>query len=306
MGFSYIIYKLLNKLTLFGFCLTSRNYGPLLVCAKNIRNKNLIFDFSDETTHLGDRLFCFPLFSALLEENIPFCIKDPSLITQNLYHAICNKRLKNFAGSKDPIFVLPSSSLLANARKWNKLILIDFHREAHGSITDSIIASFGKLLDTDLKKENSEESFGRYTRAPEKPISQKFVLFNNYIWSGKFRKLLLNEQKLHDKCRNLRNLGFSVVHVGSAHERTIDRKLYEFVDLDLRGKLALPELVRLMASDTNFGAVTYDNFLMHLAGIFNKPAYVLFRGRLSRRKREHHFASINPTFFRNKSLIKYL
>jgi len=74
----------------------------------------------------------------------------------------------------------------------------------------------------------------------------------------------------------------------------------------LRGTLSIVELVDLISSKRIVGAVTYDNFIMHLVGIFDKKAFVLFRGRFLRKNVDLHLNFVNSVFFRSNNKISYL
>ena len=76
-----------------------------------------------------------------------------------------------------------------------------------------------------------------------------------------------------------------------------DKRSYDFIDIDLRRYLKFR--VGVFSECRNGGwAVTYDNFIMHLIGIFNKRAFVLFRvGGFLKRNSELHYNFINPVFF---------
>tara|TARA_B110000879_G_scaffold212100_1_gene306952 strand:+ start:2108 stop:2647 length:540 start_codon:yes stop_codon:yes gene_type:complete len=137
-------------------------------------------------------------------------------------------------------------------------------------------------------------------------IDNKYYIFSNYIDSGWFRKYFVNVNALEKKAVYLKNQGYKILHVGSEKDLNKDNKKYKFIDQDLRGKLSISELIQLVAKKNIIGAVTYDNFIMHLCGIYDKKTFVLFRGRFSKKNATKHIKYINPLFFNDDNDIKYL
>ena len=109
-----------------------------------------------------------------------------------------------------------------------------------------------------------------------------WVVFNNYIASGLFRKFFVEEELLYSKCVQLRKEGHKIIHLGSESDKRSDLREYPFVDYDLRGKLSLKQLLNLVVHPSVASTVTYDNFFMHLFGMLGKDAHVLFRGRFTK------------------------
>lgn len=278
-----------------------------IVC---IDSGSFCFDFSDATTHLGDRLFFIPLMKALAEKGYDLRISQHDTVTEVLLRKIIGVSpvgMTDLNASDCIIFPAPSFSNLN--RKYKKGVLVDFTDTACSQkVTMQLIDSVNQFFDLNLKhtglkkicvNDNSRSSFGL-------SIDQEYWLFSNYIDSGRFRKLFLNENKLVKKAEYIKSKGFNIIHVGSKADADKDGRKYEFVDIDLRGKTSISEMIDLVQLPSVVGAITYDNFLMHLMGIYGKVAYVLFRGRFSRKNREHHMLHVNNTFFDQRDKLIYL
>ena len=302
----YLSYKIANALLLRYWRFRHFHIGCLIYPKGQNNERHLSFDFSHHTTHLGDRLFFFPLFNTLIENGISFSVKDPSGTSQELYLAIYGSQLNDIQPGGEDVLVLPHSSLLSMAFRSRPMIVVDFYHSSNIGIADSIQQSFQEHIY--LNNTVDKDPFCVNAKQGSKSIqeSEKIVIFNNYLGSGKFRKLFLNERKLYRKCVEYKNLGYTIVHLGGRDDYEPDDKLYTFVNIDLRGDLSLTELIQFFSSDQLAGIVSYDNFYMHLAGIFNKPAHILFRGRLLKKNVDHHFRVINPALFTDKTKLSYL
>jgi len=140
----------------------------------------------------------------------------------------------------------------------------------------------------------------------ESDFEAQFVVFNNYVNSGFFRLFFIKNIVLEERCEYLKKQGFKVIHVGSPADKSSDSRRYDFVDIDLRGQLPMNDLLDLLSSHNVHEIVTYDNFIMHMAHIFNKSTSVLFRGRFLSKNRLLHINYINNTFLCRKNRINYL
>lgn len=263
--------------------------------------KCICFDFDDPTTHLGDRLFFFPLIAQLNKMGFSLSISSADKITGPIFSELYGAN--PFVSVDDQVVdlaVIAKPSFMNKRTLYKSLLVVDFiDSEITAPITASLVKNFSEL-------------FNLHISAPDVPLSkaassslqpivlasdQSYYLFSNYINSGIFRKWFLDENKLQLKCLEKKNQGHKIIHVGSDQDKLNDKKSYSFVDLDLRGKLSLVQLISLLASPQVMGSITYDNFLMHLTGLFKKKAFVLFRGRFTKSVRTHHYKHVNNTCF---------
>lgn len=303
----YFFYKIYNNLNV---SLMSKKSYPLLrfYGGSHAQSNSFYFDLTDKTTHLGDRLFFCPLIKMLIENNCSVKIPLSDKLSFTLLSTIfkCSPIFQECPSEED-IIVIPKPSYLNLKNKYKKMVLIDFlDTTCRMKIANQLLCSFKQKFQLEYKY-SPPPFLG--TIKPQKiklDKDQKYYFFNNYLLSGKFRKYFVNQNKLSKKCIELKELGYKIIHIGSMSDKKNDHCVYPFVDQDLRGKLLIEDLSNLVRCEQIHGIVTYDNFLMHLIGVFDKKAYVLFRGRFLSKARRHHFKYVNNTFFEDESKLIYL
>lgn len=307
---SYIWYKLKNRKAVKA---ETKKIAPLLRSRDgDFTNfcKNIFFDFSDRTTHLGDRLFFIPLVNELIASGFSVTISSKDDVTSALTESISDLSLRRCeTPSEHDVVIYPAPSCLNFRKNYPEAILVDFTDTSVASkISDQLISSVSELFRLDLRK-NFFRPFEKPKIATEfipRDNSIEYYLFSNYIDSGRFRKFFIDENKLLAKADEIAKQGYKIIHVGSKQDKANDKKCYPFVDVDLRGQTSITDLIQMIQSENIIGAITYDNFLMHLVGMYGKTAYVLFRGRFTRKNREHHMLYVNNTFFDQKDKLIYL
>lgn len=307
--FPYLTYKLLNEAA---YRLAGKSAtAPMLAVIGAFPNNlsRIQFDFSHSTTHLGDRLFFLPLMLQLLADGYQVSLDSDDLTTNKILTSLYDlASLPAASKSAVDLVVIAKPAFLAKGRSCPNLLIVDFmDTRIDTDIAGTLTSSFYQLLR--CTPSNLSKRVPRLVASDALNIladGQKYFLFSNYINSGLFRKWFVNEEKLLQQCKDLQAEGFQIIHVGSAEDKAADSRSYPFVGLDLRGGLTLPQLIALVASPQVEGAVTYDNFLMHLMGLYEKRAFVLFRGRFSKKNQEHHFRSVNGAFFKKDGQLTYL
>lgn len=75
--------------------------------------------------------------------------------------------------------------------------------------------------------------------------------------------------------------------------------------MDLRGKLSINELVKIIGSNSCVAIFTFDNLIMHIGNIFEKKCFIKFRGKSSLIIEEFHYKFVNNSY-REKDNIIYL
>ncbi len=306
----YLIYKIRNEID---FLLTKKIVQkPMLSLVGELPNslRHIRFDFDDPTTHLGDRLFFFPLISQLHELGFSLSMSDADKVTEPIFYELygVNPFCSHDNQSVD-LVVIAKPSFINKLGIHKSLLVVDFiDPKITEPITGALLQNFGDLFNINLA--HRAFSFNGDRDGVLSPTlldsDQEYYLFSNYINSGIFRKWFLDESSLYKKCLEIKNQDFKIIHVGSENDRLSDNKSYSFVDLDLRGKLSLTQLIALISSPAVKGSITYDNFLMHLTGLFNKKAFVLFRGRFTKSVRAHHYEYVNNACFSAKNEPHYL
>lgn len=267
-------------------------------------------DLSDPTTHFGDRLFFFPLIAMLHQNGFRLILNPEDLVTREIFFTLygfdpfCEKNSDSI-----DLVVIPKPSFLRKRESNTPILTVNFaDKQINRVITQSLIQNFNNLFE--LTDQNIKNTI-KYKISNEYldgilETNQKYYLFNNYIQSGRFRKWFLSEGKLKSKCAQLKSQGYQIIHVGSKQDLLEDHYHYSFVDHDLRGRLSLSDFLLLCNSFNVLGAVTYDNFLMHIMGILNKKAFILFRGRFSTSNKYLHLRYVNNTFFSFENQPTYL
>lgn len=134
-----------------------------------------------------------------------------------------------------------------------------------------------------------------------------FVLFNNYISSGRFRVGEKKRRQLREFTKQFKQRSrCKIIHVGSSDDLMQDDQVYDFVDIDLRGKTSISDLFCLAQLPSISATISFDGFSMHLMALNSKPAYVLFRGRWTTKARHYILNYINPPFITKKKQITYI
>lgn len=302
----YITYKIYNNTLL---RLHTKRIAPMVrVCGSKEIGRKIYFQLNHPTTHLGDRLFVFQLIKSLLEYGFEVYVSDDE-VTRNLLRVFDGFDRVQFhqKPADDEFFVIAIAPSFSHYFKMHKnCLILDFTDTSAESrlskcVNDSLNMHFGLCLQ--ISQLHLRRSVEKHCLIDN---DMRYYVFNNYIYSGTIRKYFINNKVLSLQCEILRKLGYKIIHIGGATDKYNDKNIYDFVDLDLRGRLTFDQTIRLLDCDNVVGAVTYDNFIMHMMGILNKPSYVKFRGRLLGKNAIHHFNNINNNFYRDGTKITYI
>jgi len=138
----------------------------------------------------------------------------------------------------------------------------------------------------------------------------QYVLFNNYLDSGKFRIIKKHYIKLENYVKNLslkKNL--KIIHTGSMSDKKNDRKAYDYIDIDLRGRTSVEDIFFISQLSNVKYYVGFDAFIMHIFFSLEKKCYVLFRGRFTKKSEMFIKNYVNPSFHYEKdkcNIIEYI
>ena len=296
--FSHILYKMINNLvfSILNLCrVLGLNAGSV--------NKSIFLDINHSTTHLGDRLFLWDLI--FFENSIgrPIYVAQDDAISRELFCALglhvlpCKTPFKDVhMVSLKPKFL---NDLLNEPRQTLFKTYLDYY---------TFDQPLSKAILARLRGYEKDRSFecARPKRKLISHSSSKVVLFNNYLDSGIFRKKFVDHTKLADRADELARAGFEIWHVGSSSDKLNDKSVYNFVSKDLRGTTSISDIVKLFSSGLIVRVVSFDNFYLHLAELYELPSDILFRGRFTSKARRVHFASVNVGLERTKNRISYL
>lgn len=301
----YIFYKIINNF-LFRKLIRIR---PLIFYkrAPLFLEKKFRIDLLHSTTHLGDKLFFLKLIRLLSLLKIEVELIDDGFI-EKMYLQMYGESFNAVTVGSEAITIIPKPSYLNKFKKYKRLYVVDFTDiTVKKVIADQLVDSFCEIFHF---KNEVNLQFRPLVKKNYDDINLKhgrYVIFNNYIDSGYFRKYFVNEKKLFLKCEYLKKNDFKIIHVGSRRDKLSDSRSYPFVDIDLRGKISIQGLAELISLEQVKEVVTFDNFVMHLALLYKKNVSVLFRGRFTKTQREHHYRYVNCTFSdRLKKLICYM
>ncbi len=103
------------------------------------------------------------------------------------------------------------------------------------------------------------------------------VALNNYIDSGQHRLTPARRDHLIETMRREKGAR-KAIHLGSAGDKAGDERDYGgLIDLDLRGRTTLLELIAILSLKTVQAVYCHDTFVLHLANLYDIPARVSFR-----------------------------
>ena len=262
--------------------------------------------------HLGDHFFIEPLVRLMRDNYLE--VEIIPLPQMNFYF----ERLgfvvpKQFDPSRYDLIIsrIEFYPLLEKISK-TLLILDTTDNRIDQPICDYFLEHVATLLQLNPKI-TSAKPFTPNFESPSSLIdpSKKYLIFNNYLASSRFLITKSDLNLLAQTARQVAHEGnMQIIHTGTTQEKLHDPEVYDFVDVDLRGKLSVEELFSLYASDNILHNVSFDAFGMHLFLLYNKPSHILFRGRLLKRNQEYVLHYLNPPFFLSEKerdrLITYI
>jgi len=133
-----------------------------------------------------------------------------------------------------------------------------------------------------LAKYENDPALDVFLKNPDK----KFLLFNNYVFSN-FKGIdKEREENLEKIAREKKKEGYLIVHIGSEKDKAMDRKFYDFVGYDLRGKTTPLSLFKILSLKNVKGVISFDTFVIHVASILKKDLYVVIKKRSSYKEEE--------------------
>jgi hypothetical protein len=298
----YYLYKILNKiLSRFVYIKYGKKIekGVFEILPKNFKFQNkIVLSFWDKNLiHLGDQLFNVPLVKNLLNRyEFYVCGKSPlNSYFEYLGVKVFDYRYFNIKGAiligKDDM----AYSFWEKFGKENLYIGINYAvLQYEEKITVSllrillnVLKRFDENIDVDKELNRADFLFPIFENKnldeEERKIleniskeDKKFLVFNNYVASDYIsaRKRINFLEKI---AKEKKEEGYSIIHIGSKKDKINDKKIYNFVDYDLRGKLVPLALFNLFNLNNVYGIISFDTFPMHLASIFKKDLYVVVR-----------------------------
>lgn len=303
----YILNKIIRYLKTYFFTrkkFVDKNLLLINATEQNPKNiKTVLFYFPDiDYMHLGDHLFFEPL-ARLLKENELRVTVSPAEPMKFYFESLGFDIQTDSSGNFDLIISKPE-------------FINDLSRKKNILIIDTAYAGINKPLieDLSLKLKNF---LGLKKGACPKPQylpldgfkedileklslerNKKYIIFNNYLYSGNYRVFRNKFQRLEMFIQNFlkTHSDYEVVQTGSRKDKDNDRQDYSFVHIDLRGKTSVEDLFRLCAHPSARVYIGFDGFIMHLFFLQHKKAFVMSRGRWSSKARHFLENYIDPPF----------
>jgi ADP-heptose:LPS heptosyltransferase len=299
----YLIRRIIIIFSIF-FYKRNRIYSNIFykkIHTKKIRD--VIFYFDDPVMmHLGDQLFYEPI-CRLFRENAFFVSIAATDSMRNYFKSIGYNVVDKIDFSKYDL-IITSTRFLYTLRKVKNNIL--FIRTEYPSIDKPLINDLITKLSLFFSFKVNVDSKPNYYNLKDlnrKNLYQiehdkKYIIFSNYLVSGSFRVLPIKFEKLENfaRCFIKSNPDFNIIHLGTKNEMLRDKKNYSFVNIDLRGKTNVEDLYLLASLPNVYYYIGFDSFLMHLFFLQNKKAFVMSRGRWSKKSRYFLENYIDPPF----------
>lgn len=318
LKFDYIIKKIKKKLEikkLKKYVFEDNLYVQNIPENKQQIKKILLYFPDYEWMHLGDHLFFEPLANALQKYGYELYIEpikamefyflelgyNLSKLEDNTYDLIIS-RIEFYSTLKKsnfPILYIDTANIKIEQplcfdmiEKTNKLL----NMETREIIDKPRLRDISNVLSDELIAINNS--------------NDKYIVFNNYIDSGSFRVFDRHFKKIREFTQILkRQTGYKVIHTGSKNDKDKDKEVYEFVDIDLRGKSSIKDLFDLVQLNNIVLNVAFDAFQMHLFMMADKKSYILFRGRFSQKASNVLINNVNPPFVYKgdkKCIVEYI
>jgi len=313
IDFSYNLKKIWNKLDLLTL-LNNRMFDNLYVFNRNRREiKSVLLYFPNyEMMHLGDHLFFEPLARFLKLRGYDVTIAPIS--SMEFYFRDLGFKISDPSGSDEVDLIISKVEFFRSLEKLeSQFILFDTaSAKILAPLCNDLIDKVSRFLGLEVKSYDPIPSYVQVLKGVNLTVldgNDQYIIFNNYIDSGSIRSGLGHQEIITNFVIELkRTTGFKVIHTGSLNDLNRDRKIYGFVDIDLRGKTSVGDLFALCASSRVIYNVSFDGFQMHLFFIRNKKSFILFRGRFLKRNEIYIKSYVNPPFRHSdsRSLIEYI
>lgn len=275
----------------------------------------IVLYFPDyEFMKYGDHLFFEPLARFFKLKN--FKVKVMPVKQMEFYFIKNGYQIGNQNDIKIADLLITRTEFYKNVKRLinqNVLFINTSSTKIHQFLCEDIVIKVANFFSID--SDNFQTKPSGLKNCPENiklDSSYNYVIFNNYIDSGFFRLIKRDYKKILDFAENFaKTNNLKVIHTGTQKDKNNDKKTYDFVDIDLRGKTDLADLFYLASHGNVKYNISFDALLMHIFFIYGKKSYVVFRGRFSRSARKYFVKNyVNPPFdpepHKKNDLIEYI
>jgi len=313
VNFFYNLKKIFNKLEVFKLRRHAIDSNLFLLNKKCNQVKSILLYFPDyEMMHFGDHLFFEPLARHLRSNGYKLIISP--INAMEFYFQDLGYRIGSDSSLENIDLIITKVEFIGALKKIESQIL--FIDTASSKIKlplcNDMIEKVSEFLGVQYVDYNPVPSYSYVVNEGNLSFlgeNNNYIIFNNYIDSGSIRSGSTHQNSIIDFVKNLKDrTGFKVVHTGSNNDKNCDSRVYDFVDIDIRGKTSIKDLFTLCSLNNVIYNVSFDGFQMHLFFIQNKKSFVLFRGRLIKKNEEYIKKYVNPPFLHDnpRSLIEYI
>jgi hypothetical protein len=314
LNFVYNLNKIINELQAQKLAKFSFEDNLFVLNKKQTKIKSILLYLDDEQMmHLGDHLFFEPLAKHLKLSGFELFI-HPTKIMEFYFNDLGYEiDFENKLSKYD--LIITCSRLYRKIKELkNQILLIDTtSTKIKSPICDDMVHKVSRFLGLEKSLENCIPTFLNSSVNNKKfsflKKNEKYIIFNNYIDSGKIRHGSTYQKLLINFIKNLKlNTGFKVIHTGSSQDKVDDYTKYDFVDYDIRGISSIKDIFGICAQKNVIYNVSFDAFQMHLFFILNKKSFILFRGRIFKKNEDFVKKFVNPPFIKPRSdlLIEYI
>ncbi len=276
-------------------------------------NKVVLYFPDYEFMHYGDHLFFEPLAKFFKLKN--FNIKVVPVKQMEFYFIKNGYQIGNQNDVKKADLLITRTEFYKDVKRLtnqNVLFINTSSTKIHQFLCKDIINKVANFIS--IESDNFYAKPSGLRNCPENinlDSSYNYVIFNNYIDSGFFRVIKRDYKKINDFANNFaKENNLKVIHTGTQKEKDNDKKTYDFVDIDLRGKTGPADLFYLASHGNVKYNISFDGLLMHIFFIYGKKSFIKFRGRFSRSARNYIINYVNPPFdpepHKINDLIEYI
>jgi hypothetical protein len=306
---NYIFKKIINKITIYFWQKYKIDVGLYLKNKNNKKINKILLYFDDiDYMHIGDHLFFEPLIHKL-DKYYHIEIKP---IKQMSDYFKFNKIHTNSGDIENFDLIITKVEFLQFFKNFKgQILFIDTtNNKIKNHLCLSITNRVLKFLNIPNKdKNNKPNSYIKENKKLDLLLddNHNYILFNNYIKSGKFRITPRQKNKLDIFATKMKNnTRYKIIHIGTKNDKRRDKNEYNFVDIDLRGETNLSDIFYLFSKPNVLCNISFDNFQMMVAFISKKQSYIVARKRLLK-SNEKFIKNYVHRFFKNDTnLIEYI
>lgn len=286
----------------------NKNETTYLYNYEKSKKKNILLYFPlSEYMHLGDHLFFEPLAKNLKKRGYSVAV-SPSKGMEFYFKELGYSIYKENDLSKFDLIV-SRTEFFNNLQNEKNVVLYEYiNTSLKEKICIDIIKKIFLILGEDLNDMDCEPS-NLDIKESNLKISKKkrYILFNNYLDSGRWLNGKKYSNSIEEKAMELKNLGYSLIHLGTEKDYLNDKKEYPYIELDLRGKTSVKDLFYLASMENVVGNIGFDAFLMHLFFLNRKKNYICLRNKITKKRKEITVKYLNPPFKMNdEKKIEYI